>query len=393
MKSRKLTFIMAITLFAAAPPALASSKLYVDGVDGSDNNDCESPQAACKTISRAVAISARGDSIFVGATTYHENLTMPHALNIVGSGAKTTIIDGGGIGSVILSNTLDVTVSGVTIRNGGGDLGGGIGDGGNVYNCFASMTISDSVITGGSVRSAPGFDGYGGAIYNCPGSTMTIINTTISRNTAEEGGGICNGGTLTILNSTFSENVARHRKGGGIRNYGTLILTNSTITENRAAGVGGGIHNGALFGPSGTVFINNSTISHNGAVKAGGLFSDLSGTKVVVQNTIVASNSGGNCQGVLTSKGYNLSSDNTCRFSKTGDMNNTDPNLGPLQNNGGPTPTMALLPESAAIDSGNPDGCTDSRGHLLKTDQRGMLRPDKEDGAVCDRGAYERQKD
>jgi hypothetical protein len=65
--------------------------------------------------------------------------------------------------------------------------------------------------------------------------------------------------------------------------------------------------------------------------------------------------------------------------------------LGPLQNNGGPTPTMALLPGSPAIDAGNPSGCTDGLGHLLKTDQRGMPRPDKEDIGGCDMGAYERQ--
>ena len=67
--------------------------------------------------------------------------------------------------------------------------------------------------------------------------------------------------------------------------------------------------------------------------------------------------------------------------------------LGPLQNNGGPTATMALLPGSPAIDAGNPSGCTGGLGHLLKTDQRGSRRPDKEDTGGCDMGAYERQQD
>ena len=95
----------------------------------------------------------------------------------------------------------------------------------------------------------------------------------------------------------------------------------------------------------------------------------------------------------MTSHGYNLSSDGSCRFNHTGDLNNHDPLLGPLQNNGGPTETMALLPGSPAIDGGNRSGCTDSQGHLLKTDQRGMPRPDKEDSSGCDMGAYERQSD
>jgi hypothetical protein len=69
------------------------------------------------------------------------------------------------------------------------------------------------------------------------------------------------------------------------------------------------------------------------------------------------------------------------------------PMIGFLQSNGGPTPTVALLPGSPAIDAENPSGCTDGQGHLLKTDQRGMLRPDKEDTGGCDIGAYERQTD
>ena len=95
----------------------------------------------------------------------------------------------------------------------------------------------------------------------------------------------------------------------------------------------------------------------------------------------------------MTSDGYNISSDSTCGFGGPGDMRDTDPLLGPLQNNGGPTQTMALPSGSPAIDTGNPTACTDSLGHLLKTDQRGMPRPDKEDTGGCDIGAYESQTD
>ena len=82
-----------------------------------------------------------------------------------------------------------------------------------------------------------------------------------------------------------------------------------------------------------------------------------------------------------------------CNFTGPGDMNNINPNLAPLQNNGGPTLTMALPSGSPAIDAANPSGCTDSNGHLLKTDQRGMPRPDAEDTGGCDIGGYERQSD
>jgi hypothetical protein len=88
-----------------------------------------------------------------------------------------------------------------------------------------------------------------------------------------------------------------------------------------------------------------------------------------------------------------MSSDGTCNFHNSGDRNNTNPMLGPLQNNGGPTQTMALPSGSPAIDAGNPIGCTDNTGHLLTTDQRGFPRPDNEDTGGCDMGAYESQSD
>jgi len=72
-------------------------------------------------------------------------------------------------------------------------------------------------------------------------------------------------------------------------------------------------------------------------------------------------------------------------------MNSINPMLGPLQNNGGPTETMALPSGSPAVDAGNPSGCTDGQGHPLITDQRGKPRPDSEDKTGCDIGAYESQ--
>jgi hypothetical protein len=379
-------------------PGAAKGKWYVDGKHGSNHNDCRSPEDACRTIGHAIRLSSRGDSLFVAGAVYPETLTIPHGLNLVGAGAATTIIDARGIGSVILNGHRDVTVSNVTMRNGGGDYGGGIGDGGNVYNCgfphVASLTIKDSNITGGHVRRGHGNDGFGGAIYNCADSTVTIINTTISGNRAEVGGAICNGGTLRIKNSTFSDNSILERRARAIANYGLVIIDNSTFNLNSSglSGRGGAIQNGGiLYHDPGTLIISNSTFSGNQAGSGGGIF-NVKG-RIVLQNSIFANNQGGNCAGALTSQGYNISSDDSCTFGGRGDLNDTDPQLGPLKNNGGPTPTMALLQGSPAIDSGNPHGCTDGRGHLLTTDQRGKPRPDKEDSAGCDRGSFERQTD
>ena len=72
-----------VFFLALAPAALASATWYVDGVNGNDNNDCESSQTACKTIGRAIEYSARADFIMVAAATYHENLTMPHGLTLL----------------------------------------------------------------------------------------------------------------------------------------------------------------------------------------------------------------------------------------------------------------------------------------------------------------------
>jgi hypothetical protein len=133
--------------------------------------------------------------------------------------------------------------------------------------------------------------------------------------------------------------------------------------------------------------MNNSTANGN---SAGGI---VNGGKAALQNSIIANNSGTNCGGTITSHGYNLSSDGSCALGNSGDLNDTDPMLGPLQYNGGPTQTMALPSGSPAVDGGNPSGCTDGLGQLLKTDQRGNPRPDTEDRGGCDIGAYEHQSD
>ncbi len=125
--------------------------------------------------------------------------------------------------------------------------------------------------------------------------------------------------------------------GGGIYNSGILTINNNTISGNSAygsiGGGGGGIDNASV------AKINNSTISGNNATPYGGGI-DNGGT-ATIQNSIVANNpKGENCYGVMTSNGYNLSSDGTCNFKNAGELNKTNPKLGPLQYNGGPTQTQ-----------------------------------------------------
>jgi hypothetical protein len=360
-------------------------------VNGSDNNNCETRQHACKTIGHAISLAHSGDSIMVAAATYTENLTIAFSLKIAGSSAATTIIDGGGNNTVVAipNANSQVSLSKLTIRNGSAPFGGGINNSG-------ALTVSNSIIRGNQAAGKPG---RGGGIYNT--GALTINLSTLTQNTATGyycvfhcvgagGGGIDNEGTLSVNNSTISGNNAQSKYSfaGGILNDSTAcVINNSTLSGNSAGVIGGGIES-----PSGSeLTVNNSTFSGNIAGAGGAISSYLS--PVILQNTIVANNKGGNCNGTMTSDGYNLSSDGSCNFNGPGDLSNTDPKLGQLGNHGGPTQTIPLRAGSPAIDAGNPNGCTDGHGHLLKTDQRGKPRPDHEDTLGCDMGAYERQKD
>jgi hypothetical protein len=143
------------------------------------------------------------------------------------------------------------------------------------------------------------------------------------------GGGIYyNGGTLTVTNSTISGNSIFNGNGGGIWNAGNLTVTNSTISGNSAPPAQGG----AIFN-TGEAMIEDTIL--NAGASGGTIF--IAG-------------------GAVHSLGYNLASDNGGGvLTGPGDRINTNPMLGPLQHNGGPTLTQALLPGSPAIDAGDPN--------------------------------------
>jgi Zn-dependent metalloprotease len=206
------------------------------------------------------------------------------------------------------------------------------------------------------------------------------------------GGGIANTGNLTVTNSLIQDNFASG--GGGISNShnSSLTLSNVTISNNFSA-MGGGIWNNG-----GTLILNNTTITGNSATMGMGAGIRASYAVTNLRNSIVAGNVGEDCssdnsQTVFTSQGYNLIGNNiNCPFTATtGDKvgTNTDPinpRLTPLQDNGGPTFTHALLAGSPAIDAGNPATPGGGGNGCLATDQRGVSRPV---GPRCDIGSYE----
>jgi hypothetical protein len=295
-------------------------------------------------------------------------------------------------GGIYNSGTLDL--NGVSVTSSSAAQ-----DGGGVYNA-GDMSVIDSAFGGNSTEL-----GSGGGIYNA--GSASVAESFINGNLAHaSGGGFYNAGTLTLTKNNVNGNQAGSH-GGGIENTGTITVTDSTISNNSAAFSGGGVSNaGSDIGgdPRGTATLANSTISGNtgGGIGTGGGLSMLNVTIAsntgrglltspfsgeTVRNTIIAANSGGDCQigPGLISEGNNLDSDGTCTLNGPGDISSVNPLLEPLADNGGPTQTHALLAGSPAIDTADNAAC-------LPTDQRSAERPrdGNADGlAVCDIGAFE----
>ncbi|MEZ4679306.1 MAG: choice-of-anchor Q domain-containing protein [Caldilineaceae bacterium] len=274
------------------------------------------------------------------------------------SGAVLANQDGG-----IFNGDATATLTDLQIRqnSGGGVVNMGAG--------LTRLTITQSAIISNSATSGAGLRNEG------VGASVGIYTTQVTGNVAtSNGGALLNNGIMAIHESTIDHN--RARAGAGIHHIGgNLSLQNDTISLNHATDNGGGLYNGS------SAVLNGVTIVQNQAGGDGGnIFLDESALSI--EHSIVAlAQSGGNCVksgGFLTSLGHNLESANSCSFSAVGDMTNADPFLGPLQANGGPTPTHALLADSPALDRG--------AASCLATDQRGIARPQ---GSACDIGAYE----
>lgn len=253
---------------------------------------------------------------------------------------------------------------------------------------FATSTVilNDSLVAGNVAGGSTG--GIWATVNSSRTNAVTVL--TLNRSTVRDnlaalgGGGISavgapanNSGAIVTLNrSTISDNYAD--LGGGIRVIGALEVTliNSTLSGNEATFTGGGIYS------SRPITLINSTISGNSASDGGGIYNDSTG-EVTVSNSLVANSVGGDCAGTgswNTGDYPNLDSDGSC----PGFTITADPLLGPLQDNGGPTWTHALLEGSPALDAADNAVCAASP--VNSADQRGVYRPQ---GLACDIGAFE----
>jgi len=376
---RTTIFFVTVLLFAATAMSVHAATITVTNTNDSGPG----------SLRQALAVAHDGDRITFAVsgtiTLTSGQLGISKNVTISGPGADQLSIVGMPFRFVLVVAVKAATISGLTIRNGAT----GIYNGGTltVMNCvisgssvsgienWASMTVVNSNVSdnffgihnatgefgvatatilsttvsgnsAGGVVAAPNI--FGGRVY------ITITDCIISGNsTTVDGGGIGGATTLTVANSTISGNSAR-TSGGGISG-GDVSIVNSTVSGNSAGTSGGGL---STFFSS--LRVANSTITGNSAPSGGGIYNDGQSSVVEISNTILNAGALGenifNNGGTVTSDGYNVSSDDGGGYlTGAGDQINTNPLLGPLQSNGGPTFTHALLPGSPAIDAGDPN--------------------------------------
>jgi CSLREA domain-containing protein len=341
-------------------------------------------------------------------------------------------ITGGGLGNLRSRGNTTLNLIDVDIRDGRGPACAGVSNSGVLTLLRSRVHDNHTMVDAGSTTNAGGgicsdgvdtfvldstisnnqADDAGGGIFH-DGGNLVIYRSVISENTSgSDGGGLWIGNNCDIQASTIEGNDAT-RGGGMFVNAMQCVTLTSAFLDNTATQTGGGLH------AAEDTFVRRSTFAGNSAVQGGGVYSNtgmtlLDGVTIAqnlagggifnemgisVEVALLASNAGGNCLGLPPLAGaFNLDDANTCEFvddpgNDQPNFPNTDPLLGPLANNGGLSPTFALLPGSPAIDAVSSDiqmGCqndTDQRGYPRGRPR--VVNPDNSETFFCDIGAYE----
>jgi fibronectin-binding autotransporter adhesin len=329
---------------AVATPALATSCSVKDGTHSYTD------------LQTAVNAAHKGDTLKVSGTCSDAPGGDGHAVTIAtsltidgasGATVKPSPVMSGGVFEIATGTT--VTLHGLTITGGGGD----IPSGGGILN-LGKLTASDDTVTGNTQT----VDGAG--IYNGSGATLALTGTTVSDDdtSSGNGGGIYNNeGTVTLTGSTVEDDNAGDGlstgtgQGGGIYNYtGTVTLTGSTVYFNAGTQGGGGIYNAsASTSDGGSVTLDDDTLVANDADygNGGGVFNDgnltLTGTTVTMNDADSGSGHGG---GVYSAPDWNLIATNSTVSGNTAEYGGGVYNDGTSRN-----PGFASLSDSTV--SGN----------------------------------------
>ncbi|HZZ00610.1 MAG TPA: choice-of-anchor Q domain-containing protein [Candidatus Baltobacteraceae bacterium] len=342
------------------------------------------------TSNKVSGIQAVGGALALGTSgeLTHVTATGNSAISTTGEGG------GGGIYDVAGSSITDSSISQNTATTAGG----------GIFSMTNVEIIVDSSINNNVVTTAKAASAGGGGIYEANGiemsqDTVAGNTVTVSGPGPAGAGGILNGGGLLMVGSTISGNkvlgTAPQGGGGGILSDSEIIAINNTISSNSSSIDGGGVENAATSGvefANSTFFQNaaNSTTGH------GGNIANLAGAALTLTNSVVGGGTAGGgadvfnaASATLTSGGYDIFGTHFAGSGTytagTGDELNTNPQLLPLSNNGGPTFTnadKATSPGKGHI----PYAASACNGITITTDQRGFTRGA---GGRCDVGAYE----
>lgn len=353
-------------------------------------------------------VAARGGGIYLSADQPTQSI-----INALPSIISENTASGFG-GAIYCGSNATSLFDNITIQNNTASVGGGL------YLTNGINTISNCFINSNTVTNA------GGGII-CDGGTININNSIISNNSAtNSGGGLRTNGTTNITNTIIQSNTAANganvniavlnpvvnitnsniingivtiptNTGGILKSTGTLNLSYCNISGNAGNGIesigtlpvtianSNIANNNVGITSTSPLTISNSTIGNNittGIINNNGTNTtnltnvtiarnatgiiNTSGTVSIV-NTIIGLNTTADATGTFNSLGYNLvqNTAGSIGFTQPTDITGVNPLLDVYAPNGGPTETMALLPESPALDNGNTDavvGLYDQRG-------------------------------